>query len=177
MSNLTSRRQTMLDTWQQHTHAEFVLKDPDAALATMTDNPHVICIPAGTGGAGRHAVRAFYANQFLPNIPPDFELSSLSQIFGDDRIVEEFVVRFTHTARIDWMLPNLRPTHRKAEFVLVGIIGFQAGKVHHEHIYWDQATVLSQLGVVDHPIAAAGAGSAVRLAQLTSAHEAESINP
>jgi carboxymethylenebutenolidase len=74
-----------------------VLKDADAALATMTENPYVLAIPSGTGGTGRIGVREFYANQFLPYIPPDWELASLSQIFGEDRIVEEFVIRFTHT--------------------------------------------------------------------------------
>jgi len=156
----------MLATWQQHTHAEFVLKDADAALATMTENPYVLAIPLGTGGTGRIGVREFYANQFLPYIPPDFELISLSQVFGEDRIVEEFVIRFTHTLVMEWMLPGLRATGRKAEFAFVGIIQFQAGKVANEHLYWDQATVLSQLGVLDHPAAAAGAGSAARLLTL-----------
>lgn len=167
MNNLTSNQQTMLATWQQHTHAEFVLKDPDAALATMIENPYVLLVPSGMGGMGRAGVHEFYANQFLPKIPPDFELDSVSQIFSNDRIVEEFVVRFTHTVNMDWMLPGLPPTERKVEFVLVGIIQFQAGKVANEHIHWDQATVLSQLGVVDHPVAASGARSAARLMKLS----------
>ncbi len=167
MNHLPPEHEAMLATWQQHTHAEFLLKDPDATLATMTDNPYVICVPSGTGGVGRAAVRKFYAEKFLPSIPPDFELQSLSQIFSNDAIVEEFVVRFTHTLRMDWMLPGVRPTGRKAEFVMVVVIRFHAGKVAREHAYWDQATVLSQLGVLDRPIAAVGAGSAVHLLKLS----------
>jgi len=170
MDKLTPRHQAMLATWQQHTHAEFVLKDPQAALATMTDEPYVFLIPAGTGGVGRTAVYEFYANRFLPNIPPDFELSSLSQTFSSDRIVEEFVIRFTHTLTMDWMLPGLPPTGRKVEFVLVGIVQFRAGKVAHEHIHWDQVTLLSQLGVLGHPVARAGMGSAARLLELSRSH-------
>ena len=166
MHKLTPDQQAMLAAWQQHTHAEFVLKDADAALATMTENPYVLLIPAGTGGSGRAAVREFYANHFLPNIPPDFELISLSQTFGYDRIVEEFVISFTHTIGMDWMLPGLRATGRRAEFAFVGIVQFQDGKVANERLYWDQATVLSQLGVLDHPAAAAGVGSAVQLLRL-----------
>jgi carboxymethylenebutenolidase len=166
MNNLTADQQAMLATWQQHTYAEFVLKDPDAALATMTENPHVLLIASGTGGAGRAGVREFYANYFLPNIPPDFELISLSQTFGNDRMVEEFVVRFTHTLGMDWMLPSVPATGRKVEFALVAIIQFQDGKVVSEHLYWDQATVLSQLGVLDHPTATAGVGSAEQLLKL-----------
>jgi carboxymethylenebutenolidase len=167
MHSLMPDHQTMLAMWQQHTYAEFALKDPDAALATMTENPYVLLIPSGTGGVGRAGVHEFYANQFLPNIPPDIELSSLSQIFSNDRIVEEFVVRFTHTLTMGWMLPGVPPTGRKVEFALVVIIQFQAGKVANEHSYWDQATVLSQLGVLDHPAAAAGVGSAAQLRKLS----------
>jgi len=107
MNELTPEHQTMLATWQQHTYAEFVLKDADAALATMTENPYVLAIPSGTGGSGRAGVREFYAKEFLPSIPPDFELTSLSQTFGRDRIVEEFVIRFPHTLKMNWMLPGL----------------------------------------------------------------------
>jgi carboxymethylenebutenolidase len=166
MDKLTSDQQTMLATWQQHTHAEFALKDADAALATMTENPYVILIPSGTGGSGRTGVRNFYANQFLPNLPPDLELTSLSQVFGNDRIVEEFVIRFTHTLPMDWMLPRLPATGRRAEFAFVGIVQFQDGKVANERLYWDQATVLSQLGVLDHPTAAAGIGTVAQLLKL-----------
>jgi carboxymethylenebutenolidase len=166
MNNLTPYQQTMLATWQQHTYAEFVLKDADAALATMTENPYVLAIPSGTGGMGRIGVREFYARQFLPNIPPDFDLTSLSQTFGHHRIAEEFVIRFTHTLEMAWMLPGVRATGRRVELALVGIIQFDAGKVAHEHLYWDQATVLSQLGVLNHLAAAAGVGAAAQLLKL-----------
>jgi carboxymethylenebutenolidase len=164
MNNLTPYQQTMLDAWQQHTYAEFVLKD--AALATMTEKPYVLLIPSGTGASGWAGVHEFYANQFLPNIPPDFELTSLSQTFGNDRIVEEFVIRFTHAVEMDRMLPGLPTTGRSVEFALVGIIQFQAGKVANQHLYWDQAAVLSQLRILDHPVAAAGVGSAAQLLKL-----------
>lgn len=166
MRHLTPTQQTMLEVWQQHTHAEFVLKDAAAALATMTEDPYVLNIPTGAGGVGRAAVYDFYATRFLPCVPPDFELTSLSQTFGSDRIVEEFVVRFTHAIAMDWMLPGVRPTNRKVEFALVGIIQFRGGKIANEHLYWDQATVLSQLGILDNATAAAGVGSAARLLQL-----------
>ena len=87
MNDIAFSRQTMSATWQQHAHAEFVLKDADAALATMTANPYVLCIPSGMGGTGRAGVHEFWARQFLPNIPPDFELNSVSQVFGGDRMV------------------------------------------------------------------------------------------
>jgi carboxymethylenebutenolidase len=166
MNTVEPDQQMMLAAWQQHTYAEFVLKDPDAALATMTENPYVFLIPSGTGAVGRAGVHEFYASKFLPKIPPDIELTAVSQIFGDDRIVEEFVIRFTHTLDMEWMLPGVSATGRKVEFGLVGVIQFQAGKVANERLYWDQATVLSQLDVLDHPAAASGVGSAARLLKL-----------
>jgi carboxymethylenebutenolidase len=166
MSNLTPDRQPLLATWQQHTYAEFVLKDADAALATMTENPYVLMISSGTARVGRPAVREFYADHFLPQIPPDLEITSLSQTFGDDRLVEEMVIRFTHSMEMDWILPGLRPTQRTAEFLLAGVIRFEGGKVAHEHLYWDQATLLSQMGVLDHPLAAGGVDSAQQLLRL-----------
>jgi carboxymethylenebutenolidase len=133
----------------------------------MTENPYVFNIPSGTGGVGRAGVYDFYVNQMLPSLPPDLALVSLSQTFGDNRIVEEFVIRFTHSLRMDWLLPSVPVTDRKVEFALVGVIGIEGGKVASEHLYWDQATVLSQLGVLDHPTAAAGVGSGARLLELS----------
>jgi carboxymethylenebutenolidase len=166
MKNLTPDQQTMLATWQQHAYAEFVLKDADAALATMTENPYVLLIGSGVVRVGRAALREFYADKFLPNIPPDFEITTLSQTFGDDRIVEEMAVRFTHTIDMDWFLPEVRPTGRKAELLVAVFIQFDGGKIAHEHAYWDQATALSQLGVLDHPLAVGGMRSAAELLSL-----------
>lgn len=172
MNTLTPENQALLAIWQQHTYAEFVLKDAEAALATMTETPYVLVIPAGAGGVGKEGVRDFYANGFIPAIPPDLEFVPVSQIFAHNCIVEESVARFTHTIQMDWMLPGLPPTNRKVELVLVSIIRFAAGKVASEHLYWDQAAVLAQLGVVDAPVAAAGLSSAAKLLELTAQHSA-----
>ena len=167
MNNVDFDRQTLPAVWQEHAYAEFVLKDADAALATMAEEPYVLCMPTGMAAVGRADVREFYARRFLPCIPPDFRLAPVSQVFGGGRLVEEFVVRFTHTLGMEWMLPELAPTGREVEFALVVVIGFQAGKIAHEHIYWDHATVLSQLGVLSHPAASAGVASAARLLSLS----------
>src|SRR5262249_29862829 len=130
------------------------------------ENPYVLMIATGTACIGRAAVREYYADHFLPAIPPDLELASLSQTIGSDRLVEEMVVRFTHTIEMNWLLPSLRPTRRRAEFIIAPVIGFEDGKVAHEHIYWDQATLLSQMGVLDHPLAVGGMRSAAELLSL-----------
>ena len=167
MNDIAFDGPTLPAVWQEHTHAEFVLKDADAALATMVEDPYVLCIPSGMAAVGRAEVREFYARRFLHCIPPDFKLTPVSQVFGGERLVEEFVVRFTHTLGMDWMLPELAPTGRKVEFALVAVVGFQGGKIAHEHIYWDHAAVLSQLGVLGHPAAKAGVASAAHLLSLS----------
>jgi carboxymethylenebutenolidase len=139
----------LLAVWQQHVYAEFVTKDVEAAIATMTDDAHVLLVPVGTGGRGKEAVRAFYATSFIPNIPPDITATPISQTIGEDYIVEEAVHAFTHTIPMDWMIPGIAPTGRRVEVVVVGIIKFRDGKVAHEHLYWDHASVLVQLGVLD----------------------------
>src|SRR5262252_439557 len=91
-----------------------------------------MCSPFRAGPAGRAEVREFCANRFLPNIPPDWELTSLSETFGCDRIVEEFVVRFTHTLQMDWMLPGVPATDRGVEFAMALIIQFEGSKIANE---------------------------------------------
>src|SRR5262249_6066441 len=147
-------QEAMLAAWQQHTYAEFVLKDADAALATMTENPYVLTIPCGVGATGRIGVHEFYANHFLPGIPPDLELTSLWRTFGNDRLVEGMVMRLARAIAVDWMLPGLAPTGRRVEFAWIGVIQFEVGKVAGEGLYWDQASVLAQLRVLDQPLAA-----------------------
>ncbi len=81
--------------------------------------------------------------------PPDFRLTPVSRTIGKDRLVDEFIVHFTHTTPIDWMLPGIPPTGRAVSVPTVAIVQFQDGKLVHEHIYWDQASVLVQIGILD----------------------------
>ena len=147
--------------------AEFASKDVDATMATMAEGAHVNHVPTMTGGTGLPAVRAFYAAHFVPQMPPDTETQLVSRTVGATQIVDEMIFRFTHTVRMDWMLPGVAPTGRRVEVALVAIIGFRDGKVGHEHIYWDQASVLLQLGLLDAAAAAglpiAGAVSAAKV--------------
>jgi carboxymethylenebutenolidase len=163
--------QEMVDLWQRHVFAEFVQKDPEAALATMTEDAHVLLIPVGLGGWGKDGVRRFYAESFIPNIPPDIAPLPISQTVGTDRLVEEAIYRFTHTIAMDWMLPGIAPTNKPVELALVGIIEFRDGKIASEHLYWDQASVLAQLGIIpaDTPAVGGSEGNR-RLRELVQPH-------
>jgi carboxymethylenebutenolidase len=141
--------QALIDVWDRHTAAEFEEKDANAAIATMTDHPVLIHVPVGTGAVGREALRKFYREIFMPQMPPDAALQLLNRSVGQNRVVDEFILRLTHTVRMDWLAPGIEATGRRLEVPHVAIIDFEDGKIASEHIYWDQATVLAQLGVLD----------------------------
>jgi carboxymethylenebutenolidase len=118
-------------------------------------------VPVLTGGVGRAAVGAFYARHFIGQLPPDAEMVPIAQTLGDDRLVEELVLRFTHTRAIDWLAPGVAPTSRPVEVAIVAVVQFADGKIAQERIYWDQASVLVQLGLLDgRALPVAGAESA-----------------
>jgi carboxymethylenebutenolidase len=148
MSDLDGASKKILEVWQQHTMAEFVHRDTDAALATMTDDAHVLLVPPSVGGVGKLQVRTFYAEKFLAQLPPDLFPTPISQTIGQNHLVEEAVYKFTHSIRMDWMMPGLEPTGKVVEVAVVGIITFRDGLVASEHLYWDQASVLVQLGLI-----------------------------
>src|SRR5437660_3282714 len=135
--------------WEAHCRCEFETRDVDATMATMTPEPYVNHIPTMTGGVGRDQLRLFYARHFIGANPPDTRLVPISRTVGADRVVDEMLFCFTHTSEIDWMLPGVEPTGRYVEVPLVAIVHFSDGKLVHEHIYWDQASVLVQIGKLD----------------------------
>ena len=154
--------------WDAHCRYEFETRDVDATMATMTREPYVNHIPTMTGGVGHAQLTHFYAHHFIGANPPDTRLVPVSRTVGADRVVDEMLFCFTHTCEIDWMLPGLAPTGRSVEVPLVAIVQFQDGKVAHEHIYWDQAAVLVQIGVLDpRGLPVAGAATARKVVDKT----------
>lgn len=124
--------------------------DLEATMATMVEAPHLINLASGTGGVGAEAVRAFYANQLIGQFfPPDVAFIPISRTVDGEQLVDELVIRFTHTEPMGHLLPGVAPTGRRVEMALVVIVGVRDGKVAYEHIYWDQAGLLVQLGLLD----------------------------
>src|SRR5262249_11522605 len=148
-SDLTADQQRLLDVWQKHVYAEFGSRRVEDALATMTDDAYVNHVPLLTGGVGKRAVGDFYSRYLVGQMPPDVQSTLISRTIGQDRIVEESVFRFTHSMRMDWFLPGLEPTGRLIEVAVVGVVQFRGDKIAHEHLYWDQASVLVQVGLLD----------------------------
>ncbi len=137
--------------WEEHTNHEFATRDTEATLATMVEDAYVNHVPVLTGGVGKSALRVFYSRDFIPSMPPDTKLRPISRTVGDEQLVDEMIFSFTHTQEMPWMLPGIRPTNRHVEVALVAIVRFRDGKLAHEHIYWDQASVLKQIGLLTDP--------------------------
>lgn len=149
MSQLSDAQKAMVELFQRHVQAELD-GDLDTTMATMTDSPHLNHVPTMMGGVGPDGVRAFYRDHLVGRFfPPDVKMTAVSRTVGDNQIVEEMVISFTHTTMIDWMLPGVRPTGKPVEAAFVVVVGVKDGKVSHEHIYWDQASVLVQIGLLD----------------------------
>jgi len=140
---------SLSDLWDEHLKHEFATRDTEATLQTMVEDAYVNHVPVMTGGVGREQLRQFYSVRFIPQMPPDTRTTLVSRTVGDDRLVEEMVFEFTHTIKMDWMLPGIAPTGKSVRVPLVAIVHFRDGKLAHEHIYWDQASVLVQLGLLD----------------------------
>lgn len=140
--------------------------DLDQTLATMAPNPHLVNVPTMVGGQGPQGVRTFYANRLIGQFfPPDVEFETVSRTYSEERLIDELIISFTHTTKIDWMLPGVEPTGKRVEVVFVVIVGIEDGKVAYEHINWDQANVLVQIGLLDPtdlPVTGAGAAAKLR---------------
>lgn len=133
--------------------AEFEHKDADAAIATMSDHPVLIHVPVNTGATGKEELRKFYREVFIPQVPPDAELQLLTRTVGQNRVVDEFILRFTHSERVDWLAPGAEATGRKLAIPHVAVVSFESGKIHSEHICWDHASMLMQMGLLDDSLA------------------------
>ena len=147
--DLTPQQQLLNDLWEEHLRQEFNTRDPEATIDTMVPDAYVNHVPVLTGGLGHNQLREFYSRHFIPKMPPDTEIVPISRTLGVERLVDEMIFRFTHTLEMDWMLPGIAATGKRVECGLVVIVHFREGKLASEHIYWDQASVLAQIGLLD----------------------------
>jgi carboxymethylenebutenolidase len=143
------QRGALADVLDDHLAAEFATRDVDAAMATMTDDPYLNHVPVLTGGIGREEVRRFYEQIFIGHWPADTTMERISRTVGTGQVVDELVMSFTHDIAMDHMLPGVPPTGRRVQLAVCVVAGFLDGKLTHEHIYWDQASLLVQVGLLD----------------------------
>ena len=147
--NLTPTQEALQSVWEEHTWHEFGTRSTENVLATMVEDAYVNNIPVMTGGVGKAALDEYYSKYVISQIPPDFELVPISRTIGTDQLVDEVVAKFTHMIQMDWMLPSVAPTGKRVEVPVVAIIRFRDGKLADVHVYWDQASILVQIGLLD----------------------------
>jgi carboxymethylenebutenolidase len=134
--------------FDRHVASEFESKDANATMDTMVDQPTVIHVPVLTGGRGDSQLLAFYRDSFIPAWPEDTDVERISRTVGDESVIDELIIRFTHSTEMPFWLPGIAPTGRRVEIPVVVVMGFDDGKVASEHIYWDQASLLAQIGLL-----------------------------
>lgn len=169
MNKNETTEQLLNDVWEDHIRNEFAARNAEGAIATMTPDAYVNNVPVLTGGIGREQVYDFYSKHFIPQVPNDMEIIPISRTIGENRLVDELIICFTHDIEMDWMLPGIPPTGKWVECATVAVVTFRDGKLLSEHIYWDQASVLVQLGLLDSAkLPVAGAETARKLADPAS---------
>jgi carboxymethylenebutenolidase len=134
--------------WAKHLEGEFTTKDVEATLRTMVPDASVNHVPVNTGGRGHSQLRAFYRDDFIPSWPDDLKMELINRVVGASQLVEELRLRFTHSKPMNWFLPGVPPTHKPVDIQMVVVVQFQGDKLACERIYWDQATVLRQVGLL-----------------------------
>ncbi len=143
------KKQDLGKIFDKHVKHEFEDKDVNATMTTMTDEPYVHNVPTMTGGIGYDGVYNFYTKHFVGKMPKDTKIIPISRTVGKDQVVDELILKFTHDIPIDYMLPGIPPTGKHVEIAHVVVMKFKGNKIAHEHIYWDQGSLLAQIGILD----------------------------
>jgi carboxymethylenebutenolidase len=141
-------QKNLVKIWELHTTAEFVRRDVEATMATMTDDPYIKIIPTNIYRRGKEEVRALYRNTFIPSLPDEFQAEILNRVIGEHYIVDEERFTFRHSKRMEWLLPNVEPTYKTVELLHIVFVEFSGDRVAGERVYWDQASVLRQVGLL-----------------------------
>jgi carboxymethylenebutenolidase len=137
------------ELFDRHIEQEFAHHDVNGTMETMVPEPYVHCVPIMTGGSGDRGVRQFYSEHFINQIPKDAKVTPISRTIGKDQVVDELIVSFTHNTQWDYLLPGIPPTRKRVELPHVVVMKFENGKVAHEHVWWDQGSLLVQVGLLD----------------------------
>ena len=146
---MQKKRKNLGEIFDKHVKHEFIDHDVEATMKTMVNEPIVHNVPILTGGVGFDNVFNFYKNQFVGKMPDDTKITRISRTVGNDQVVDELILSFTHDIEIKSMLPGIPQTGKHVELPHVVVMKFEGNKILHEHIYWDQASLLVQIGLID----------------------------
>ncbi|KAI1977519.1 hypothetical protein LOZ53_001542 [Ophidiomyces ophidiicola] len=135
--------------WERHLMAKYDKKDLEGTIESLAGDAYVNYVPVMTGGIGSDDLRHFYSEYFIPRNPSSLDIQLISRTMGIDHVVDELYLSFRHTQEMPWILPGVPATDKFVEVAIVSIVGVRAGKLRHENVYWDQASVLAQIGLLD----------------------------
>lgn len=148
----TLRKAFRIESTIEATRDEFVSStisgNNDRTQKYLRPYAHVIHGPTLTGAIGSKDLSRFYSSFFSP-LPASFSSRLISRTVGTDRVVDELYISFKHTTKIPWLLPGVSPTNKNVEVVIISIMCVRGSRLESEHLYWDQASVLLQLGLID----------------------------
>src|SRR5438045_9627652 len=83
------RQEFLSNLWDEHMRHEFATHNTEDTLATMVDDAYVNHIPVLTGGVGKAALREFYSKRFIPQMPPDTEVTPVSRTIGAGQLLHD----------------------------------------------------------------------------------------
>jgi carboxymethylenebutenolidase len=134
--------------WLAHLAGEFTHRNEEESLATMVEDASVCHVPTGSGGIGKTVLRRYYRDEFIPSIPADWSIALINRVATEAHIAEEAQLRFHHTRQMDWFLPGIAASGKLIEVNIVVFIDFRDGLIAAERIYWDQVSVMRQIGLL-----------------------------
>lgn len=143
--------------WERHLSAAIVAADPLSTLNTMTHNPSLLNVPTLTGGTGQRQLNDYYTHLFIP-APPSLKITLVSRTVGSDKVVDEMFLTLRHTQEVPWLLPGVPATDRVIEIAVCSVVAIRGGKIEWERVYWDQASVLMQVELLDPRLGGMGGG-------------------
>lgn len=143
-----SEKPDIVAVWEEHLGREFITREPEAPTDTMVAEAVVNHVATMTGGVGVDELRRFYRDHFVTVHPDDMVITPVNRTLGENTIVDEMVISFTHSRVIDYLLPGVPPAGRRVEIPAVVVAQFRDGRLANERIYWDQASVLVQIGLL-----------------------------
>ncbi|KAM3413487.1 Dienelactone hydrolase [Cercospora zeina] len=136
-------------TREKYANQLFSAKSAEGVAGMMVQDSYLNCVPTMTGGIGQRDLFIFYRDYFIPKSPPSLSIKLVSRTIGTDQVVDEMVLSFKHTQEVPWLLPGVKATNKAVHIAVVSIVALRGAGLVHEHLYWDQASVLVQVGLLD----------------------------
>jgi steroid delta-isomerase-like uncharacterized protein len=153
---LRERREAVV---REHMESENV-HDFDTTIATF-DHPRYEIIATGDVYDGEDEVRRYYAESRAAFPDQRNELVALHH--ADDAVIVEFDLLGTHRGP----LRGLPPTGREFRCRMTAVFVFDDDRIVSERVYFDQLTIMRQLGLAHTPTSLAGRASLVLSHPLT----------